>query len=463
MGIPGLWDILRPAEKIISFTELTVKNGFEANGWGTHSFVIGGLHAQAGKNPELCILYYRLAWLLKLPVTAVFVFDGPKRPLIKCGKRVIANTHWLTQGLKEFVVAFGFHVHMVLPTEAELAQLNRTAIIDAILTDDGDCLVFRATCIIRNPNVKLDGDSVALYMANALGNHPCVSLMEGGLLLIMLLIGGDYDVKGLHSCGTRVAYSLAHSGLGDSLLQAACSSGPHQLMCFLVQWCLKLWEELMTNASGHLARKQPSLARKVPATFPNQAILLQYANPCTSWTESTPPNISCWTPGQIDLGNAALLCEQFFPWGMASGIMKNFCDHIYAGACVQCLSLFSSFSLILISQPINHLSGIILDGPFTPANILQIEHAHHGPTQVVGLPGYCIELTTYSLVNAIISKLRGICGPVPDGKGLHPKTFVWVLASILDHALPQLVQQYELSKKWPQVNFNSSCSSEIMY
>jgi hypothetical protein len=58
MGIPGLWDvrclqssfwcllifklqILRPAEKIISFTELTVKNGFEANGRGTRSFVIG--------------------------------------------------------------------------------------------------------------------------------------------------------------------------------------------------------------------------------------------------------------------------------------------------------------------------------------------------------------------------------------------------------------------------------------
>ncbi|KAF8229815.1 hypothetical protein L208DRAFT_1284988, partial [Tricholoma matsutake] len=80
--------------------------------------------------------------LLKLPVTAVFIFDGPKRPLIKHGKRVIANPHWLTQGLKEFVVAFGFHVHMAPgEAESELAQLNQTAIIDAILTDDGDCLV----------------------------------------------------------------------------------------------------------------------------------------------------------------------------------------------------------------------------------------------------------------------------------------------------------------------------------
>jgi Holliday junction resolvase YEN1 len=49
--------------------------------------------------------------------------------------------------------------------------------------------------------VKLDGDNVALYTANALGNHPCVSLTEGGLLLIALLIGGDYDV-------VSVLYSL---------------------------------------------------------------------------------------------------------------------------------------------------------------------------------------------------------------------------------------------------------------
>ncbi|KAF8219390.1 hypothetical protein L208DRAFT_1383026 [Tricholoma matsutake] len=207
MGIPGLWDILRPAEKIISFTEFTVKNSFEANGWGTHSFVIGvdasiwmsqtqavfnhrGLHAQAGRSPELCILYYRLAWLLKLPVTAIFIFDSPKRPPIECG----------------------------------------------------------------NPNMKLDGNSVALY---ALGDHPHVSLMEGGLLLIGLLISGDYDVDYI-----AVGLCLAHSRLRDSLLQAAHSSGPHQLARFLVQWRLKLQEELMTNPSGHLARKQPALPGK---------------------------------------------------------------------------------------------------------------------------------------------------------------------------------------------------------
>jgi hypothetical protein len=44
------------------------------------------LCAQAGENPELHVLYFHLAHLLKLPVMAVFIFDGLKRPAVKHGK-----------------------------------------------------------------------------------------------------------------------------------------------------------------------------------------------------------------------------------------------------------------------------------------------------------------------------------------------------------------------------------------
>jgi Holliday junction resolvase YEN1 len=72
------------------------------------------LRAQAGENPELRVLYFRLARLLKLPVTAVFVFDGPKRPAVKRGKQVRPKPHWLTHGLEALVTAFGFHSHQVI-------------------------------------------------------------------------------------------------------------------------------------------------------------------------------------------------------------------------------------------------------------------------------------------------------------------------------------------------------------
>jgi hypothetical protein len=117
---------------------------------------------------------------------------------------------------------------------------------------------------------------------------------------------------------------------------------PHELRRFLVHWHAQVREELLTNGSGHLTQKQPSLAKKIPAAFPNRTVLLRYVNPCTSWTEDTVPDVSHWTPGRIDIADLALLCERFFTWGTASGIMKKFHDHIYAGACVQRLSSVSN-------------------------------------------------------------------------------------------------------------------------
>lgn len=40
----------------------------------------GRQHLQAGQNPELRVLFYRLAALSRLPISAVFVFDGVHHP-----------------------------------------------------------------------------------------------------------------------------------------------------------------------------------------------------------------------------------------------------------------------------------------------------------------------------------------------------------------------------------------------
>ena len=72
-----------------------------------HIFVVA--HAQAGQNPELRTIFYRLARLLRAAVTPVFVFDGPARPPIKHGKKVLTKPHWLTPKMQELIVAFRFH------------------------------------------------------------------------------------------------------------------------------------------------------------------------------------------------------------------------------------------------------------------------------------------------------------------------------------------------------------------
>ena len=70
-------------------------------------------HAQAGENPELRALFYRLCHLLRRPITAVFVFDGPQRATYKRNRLVVTQPIWITQLFQAFIAAFGFHSHMV--------------------------------------------------------------------------------------------------------------------------------------------------------------------------------------------------------------------------------------------------------------------------------------------------------------------------------------------------------------
>ena len=76
----------------------------------------GRVHSNAGLNPELRALFFRLAELSRSTAQAVFVFDGPKRPKIKCGKAVRTHPHWLTSRFVQLVEAFGFHCHTVRGT-----------------------------------------------------------------------------------------------------------------------------------------------------------------------------------------------------------------------------------------------------------------------------------------------------------------------------------------------------------
>jgi hypothetical protein len=176
------------------------------------------------------------------------------------------------------------------------------------------------------------------------------------MLLIALLSGGDYDVSiqyhrsslstkamitktGVPGCGTGIAHSLSHSGLGDSLLDAATSLSASALHGFLVQWRDKLRNELATDAGGFLGRKYPALARAVPDTFPGSAVLCLYTNPITSWSNGGQgPEMRLWQPRQPDIAGLAAFCERSFTWGSFLEIPIKFRKHIWEGVCIRRLS-----------------------------------------------------------------------------------------------------------------------------
>ena len=139
MGVTGLWDvstlctvypysrshlfqILRPSGKLRSLTHLAVVDGFEGNPANLRGLRIGidasiwffhAAYGREGENPELRTLFFRCARLISVPFLPLFIFDGPKRPKVKRGKRISGEKHWLVDSMKGMIEAFGFEWRMV--------------------------------------------------------------------------------------------------------------------------------------------------------------------------------------------------------------------------------------------------------------------------------------------------------------------------------------------------------------
>ncbi|KAL4069254.1 PIN domain-like protein [Scleroderma citrinum] len=121
-----------------------------------------------------------------------FIFDGPQRPKLKHGKHVKNAPHFLTQRFQELLSAFGFTWHEAPgKAEAELAKLNAVGIIDAVFSDDSDILLFGAPCMIQSSLQHEHYNIIKVFMEDALEHR--AHLTQGGLLLIALMSGSDYN------------------------------------------------------------------------------------------------------------------------------------------------------------------------------------------------------------------------------------------------------------------------------
>lgn len=110
--------ILEPAGQSHSLTKIAVVDGFENNESGRRGYRIGidasiwyqhATHSStAGANPEIRLLFFRLAKLARLPWIVLFVFDGRERPKVKRGSRMgKSGSHNLTAKFKEMIKWFG--------------------------------------------------------------------------------------------------------------------------------------------------------------------------------------------------------------------------------------------------------------------------------------------------------------------------------------------------------------------
>ena len=223
--------------------------------------------------------YYRLLRLIALSIHPVFVFDGPNKPPFKRNKRTGPNVASIPEFLaKQLLKQFGYPIHLAPgEAEAECALLQREGIVDAVLSEDVDTLMFGSGITIRNWSAEKSGKTpthVNVYDAVETKNGPS-ALDREGMILVALMSGGDYVPEGIPGCGPKTACEAAKAGFGSDL----CSI-PRNDPSALSQWRKRLQHELKTNESKLFKRKHSAL--KIPDDFPRLDILGYYTHPAIS-------------------------------------------------------------------------------------------------------------------------------------------------------------------------------------
>jgi Holliday junction resolvase YEN1 len=238
--------------------------------------------SKGGTNPALRTFYYRLLRMIALNIHPLFVFDGPNKPPFQRNKRTGPNVASVPEFLaKQLLKHFAFPMHMAPgEAEAECAFLQREGLVDAVLSEDVDTLMFGSKQTIRNWSAQDKGKSpthVNLY--NADETKVTSGLDREGMILVALMSGGDYVPEGIPGCGPKIACEAARAGFGRDLCNISRSNKEA-----LQAWRNRLSHELKTNESKFFKSKHGSI--KIPDDFPNRDILGYYTHPAISTIEN---------------------------------------------------------------------------------------------------------------------------------------------------------------------------------
>ncbi|KAI1084379.1 hypothetical protein F5B20DRAFT_524672 [Whalleya microplaca] len=284
MGIKGIYKEIGTGKRI-SLTKLAIEK-LEETGRPLRLAIdisIWQFQVQAargGSNPAIRTLFYRLLRLLSLSIQPIFVFDGPNKPAFKRNKRSGRGDGVATSMAKRLIRLFGFQVHDAPgEAEAECALLQQSGIVDAVLSEDVDTIMFGCTRTLRNWSSEGTKGSktpthVSMYDTEEL-REGGTGLDREGMVLVALMSGGDYLPEGIPGAGVKLACEAARAGFGKSLCRLKRSD-----ISELASWKEWLTFELRHNESGFFRTRHKALG--VPDDFPNLEVLRYYTHPVVS-------------------------------------------------------------------------------------------------------------------------------------------------------------------------------------
>ncbi|KAG6360493.1 hypothetical protein INS49_011555 [Diaporthe citri] len=326
MGIKGIYKEIGVGKRV-SLCKLAIDH-LEQTGRPLRiaiDFAIWSFQAQAargGANPAIRTLFYRLVRLLSLPIVPVLVFDGPNKPVFKRNKRSRGPGDSVSVAMaKRLVKLFGFHIHDAPgEAEAECALLQQQGVVDAVLSEDVDTIMFGCTVTLRNwssegTRTAKTPTHVSVYDARELGQGE-TGLDREGMVLVALMSGGDYLPEGVPGCGVKVACEAAKAGFGKRLCRIKRSDQES-----LRKWREDLMRELRTNESKFFRVKHKAMT--IPDEFPSMEVLRYYTHPVVSQAE-TIEGLKRELPSrrEVDIAGLRAFTAETFDWVCKIGAVK---------------------------------------------------------------------------------------------------------------------------------------------
>lgn len=221
---------------------------------------------------------------------------------------------------KRLIRLFGFTSHNAPgEAEAECALLQQQGIVDAVLSEDVDTLMFGCRKTLRNwssegPRGGNTPTHVSVYDAGAVAAG--AGLDRQGMVLVALMSGGDYLPEGIPGCGPKVACEAAKAGFGRDLCRLKRSD-----KAGLAAWKKRLQHELRTNESQLFRTKH--MALELPEEFPNMEVLGYYTHPVVSREETVDRLRKAFPPTTtVDVLSIREFTLETFDWAYRNGAVK---------------------------------------------------------------------------------------------------------------------------------------------
>ncbi|KLJ13280.1 hypothetical protein EMPG_11781 [Blastomyces silverae] len=474
MGIPGLIQSLGPGERIslaklavdhLQRTSRPIRVAIDISIW---LFQIQA--GKGGTNPELRTLFYRLVRLTGLPVHPLFVYDGPQRPAYKRGKLIGRNTGVGDLGRvirrsKYLIDLFRFPHHTAPgEAEAECARLQTSGVVDAVMSNDVDAIMFGSKVTIMNFSKENSSGTnaathVTLYRTEGIGDEekPNVPLDRGGMVLFALLSGGDYLPAGVPKCGPKLAGEIVEAGFGNELLQAV-EGSPSEVAAKLGKWRERLQNELHENGEGYFRSRHKAV--QIPDTFPDLKVLRDYTHPVVSSSEKVNEVRQSFKWDQaIDIEGLRSFVGKDFGWqrGSARRLTKILAAPLVCNRLRLCLPLLANLDSLPLYEPTTgaQFCGQRFHYSTDGLSELRLEFI---PSDIVGLDlkyepaatGAQQESETEDIDNLEIED--DVANPNPETRrqtSYDPtqKDRVWVFEAIAEIGMPEAVNIWNTRKQ----------------